>query len=83
MSEQVGWRGFVKALRTEAPRYAALLPQLPRLLHERLNDDLAAQAAPLLRELLIQQQRRNVWLAAIAILLTIALTFGAYVYFAS
>ncbi len=82
MSEQVGWRGFVKALRTEVPRYAALLPQLPRLLHERLNDDLAAQAAPLLRALLIQQQRRNIWLAVIAVLLAAALAFGAYTYFA-
>ncbi len=78
MSEQVGWRGFVKSLRTEAPRYAALLPQLPRLLHQRLNDDLAAQAAPLLRELLIQQKIRNAWLSVIALLLGVTLLFAAY-----
>ncbi|MHB1238536.1 MAG: ubiquinone biosynthesis regulatory protein kinase UbiB, partial [Gallionella sp.] len=30
MNEQVGWRGFVKSLRAEAPNYARLLPQLPR-----------------------------------------------------
>ena len=46
MSEQVGWRGFFKALRDEAPRYATLLPQLPRLLHQRLNDDLGQTSRP-------------------------------------
>ncbi len=82
MSEQVGWRGFLRTLRTEAPRYAALLPQLPRLLHKRLNDDPAAQVAPLLRELLVQQHKRNVWLSVIALLLAAALLFAAYTYFA-
>ena len=37
MNEQVGWRGFLKSLREEAPRYATLLPQLPRLLHRHLE----------------------------------------------
>jgi len=81
MSEQVGWRGLLKALRTEAPRYAAMLPQLPRLLHQRLNEDLAAQATPLLRELLIQQQTRNAWLSVITLLLATGLFFAAAVYF--
>jgi ubiquinone biosynthesis protein len=81
MSEQVGWRGFLKALRTEAPRYATLLPQLPRLLHERLNQDFAAQAAPILRELLIQQKKRNAWLMAIALLLGASVFLTAYIYF--
>jgi len=31
------WRGFLKSLREEAPRYATLLPQLPRLLHRHLE----------------------------------------------
>jgi ubiquinone biosynthesis protein len=81
MSEQVGWRGFIKALRTELPRYATLLPQLPRLLHQRLNVDLAAQVAPVLRELLVQQKKRNAWLSAIALLLGTALLFAVYTYF--
>jgi len=37
MNEQIGWRGFLKSLREEAPRYATLLPQLPRLLHRHLE----------------------------------------------
>ena len=56
MSEQVGWRGFIKSLLTEAPRYATLLPQLPRLLHQRLKDDLATQLTPLLLEMLVQRE---------------------------
>ena len=82
MSEQVGWRGFIKALRAEAPRYATLLPQLPRLLHQRLNQDLAAQTAPLLREMLLQQKKRNAWLSAIALLLGASLFFAVYTWFA-
>ncbi len=82
MNDQVGWRGFLKALRNEAPRYASLLPQIPRLLHQRLNDDLAAQTAPILRELLIQQRVRNAWLSVIALLLGATLFFTAYSHFA-
>jgi ubiquinone biosynthesis protein len=81
MSEQVGWRGFIKALRTEAPRYATLLPQLPRLLHERLKDDLATQLTPLLLEMLIQQKKRNAWLSVIALLLGVSVLLTAYIYF--
>ncbi len=79
MSEQVGWRGFIKTLRAEAPRYAALLPQLPRLLHQRLKDDLATQAAPLLLEMLIQQKKRNAWLSVIALLLAASVFLSAFI----
>ncbi len=69
MNEQVGWRGFVKALRAEAPNYAAILPQLPRLLHRRLTHDHSARSDETLRKILVQQQRYNVLLALIALLL--------------
>ena len=42
MNEQVGWRGLVARLEKEAPHYARLLPELPRLVHQAL----AAQARP-------------------------------------
>jgi len=45
MSEQVGWRAFVEGLKVEAPRYAHLLPELPRLVHQALQAQ-AAAAAP-------------------------------------
>ncbi len=67
MSEQVGWRGFLKAVRREAPNYATLLPQLPRLLHQRLHGNPHSQTEAVLRELVIQQRRRNLWLMLIAL----------------
>ncbi|MBI5658739.1 MAG: ubiquinone biosynthesis regulatory protein kinase UbiB [Nitrosomonadales bacterium] len=67
MGEQIGWRGFLKAMRKEAPNYATLLPQLPRLLHQRLSGDSSAQSEAVLRELVVQQQRRNRWLMVIAL----------------
>jgi ubiquinone biosynthesis protein len=42
MNEQVGWRGLLARIEKEAPRYAQLLPELPRLVHHAL----AARAAP-------------------------------------
>jgi ubiquinone biosynthesis protein len=65
MSEQVGWRGLLKSLREEAPHYATLLPQLPRLLHQRLHDNPNAQIEFTLQQLLQQQKRRNMLLTII------------------
>ncbi len=81
MNEQVGWRGFLRSLRTEAPQYASLLPQLPRLLHQRLKAD-PAESILLLRELLAQQKKRNAWLSVIALLLAASLLFAVFTYFA-
>ena len=43
MSEQVGWRGFVRRMRDEAPTWTVVLPQLPRLVHQALAQQAAAQ----------------------------------------
>ncbi len=56
MNEQVGWRGLVEHLKTEAPRYVQLLPQLPRLLHQALQPRPAVDAQ-LLAALLAEQRR--------------------------
>jgi ubiquinone biosynthesis protein len=56
MDEQVGWRGFLARLGNEAPRYAHLLPELPRLVHQSLQQR-AGDPVPLLRELLAEQRR--------------------------
>lgn len=66
MSEQVGWRGFLKTLKAEAPHYATLLPQLPRLVHQRLTENGNARIESLLGELVAEQKRRNGWLSLIA-----------------
>lgn len=69
MSEQIGWRGFVKSLKAEAPRYATLLPQLPRLLHNQLNSQTPEKLEQLLLALLAQQQKRNLILTVMALCL--------------
>ncbi|WP_435627843.1 ubiquinone biosynthesis regulatory protein kinase UbiB [Candidatus Ferrigenium straubiae] len=69
MNEQIGWRGFLKTLRTEAPNYATLMPQLPRVLHRRLTSDGSAQHAEMLHKILAQQKRNNTLLTLISLLL--------------
>jgi len=59
MSEQIGWRSFVRSLRNEAPRWANMLPQLPRLAHRSLTDDGSARIEQALQRLLAEQKRRH------------------------
>ena len=73
MNEQVGWRGFIKTLHEEAPHYATLLPQLPRLLHQRLNINPAQETENTLQQLLIQQKLRNKLLVVIVVILLLQL----------
>jgi ubiquinone biosynthesis protein len=61
MGEQVGWKGLIQRLKAEAPRYAHIFPQLPRLAHqaleraaERPNDN-----TELMKILILEQQRTN------------------------
>lgn len=69
MSEQVGWRGLLKSFREEAPRYATLLPHLPRLLQQRLQENPASGIEIAMQRMLVQQQRRNTLLTVIVGLL--------------
>ena len=64
MSEQIGPRKLFEQLRAEAPRYAKLLPQLPRLMHDFLENRPADHRRELL-ELLAAQKRTNRLLQAI------------------
>jgi ubiquinone biosynthesis protein len=60
MNEQVGWRALVQQLQDEAPNYAQLLPELPRLLHRALQQQgRPRDDAPLLAALLAEQRRTN------------------------
>jgi len=58
MIDQIGPKRLFAQLRAEAPRYAKLLPQLPRLLHEYLEHKPADHRRELL-ELLAAQRRTN------------------------
>ena len=80
MSEQMGWRALVKNLQAEAPKWAALLPQLPRLAHHALNENRLAQLEAGLTLMLRQQHTRNRWMGVIATLL--AITAATLVYLA-
>ncbi len=59
MNEQIGWRGVVERLKREAPRYAQLLPELPRLLHQALRQSRATADTAALQMLLVEQRRTN------------------------
>ncbi|NKE67273.1 ubiquinone biosynthesis regulatory protein kinase UbiB [Ramlibacter sp. RBP-2] len=58
MLEQIGPQKMLNELRDEAPRYAKMLPELPRLLHEYLSHRPADHRRELL-ELLAEQRRSN------------------------
>ena len=79
MNEQLGWRALVKNLQTEAPKWAALLPQLPRLAHHALNENRLAQLETGLTLMLRQQQARNKWLGVIAGLLAVLAVTSLYI----
>ena len=69
MNEQIGWRALLNNLKTEAPKWAVLLPQLPRLAHQSLNQNRLAGLETGLAALLLQQRARNRWLGILALLL--------------
>jgi len=76
MSEQVGWRGLLKNIRNEAPRWSALLPQLPRLLHQALSDRSSSNWQAMVMALLLSQKRHNrllAWVFASLLLILILL----------
>ncbi len=58
MSEQSGWRGWMRNLQQEAPYWAAALPQLPRLAHALLKHAHTEQNNTQL-QLLVKRQKRS------------------------
>jgi ubiquinone biosynthesis protein len=57
MQQQVGWPALVERLKKEAPHYAQLLPELPRLLNQTLRAHGTADRRAL--EALVAEQRRS------------------------
>jgi ubiquinone biosynthesis protein len=64
MNRQVGWAALVEGFQREAPRYAQLLPELPRLIHQALQPRPAAEQRTL-EQLLVEQRRTNRLLVSI------------------
>src|SRR5712664_2130692 len=52
MREQIGLKGLLRTLRNEAPRWATMLPQMPRLLHRALAGDGVERIERLLDDLI-------------------------------
>jgi len=63
MHEQIGVRGLLERFKREAPRYAKLLPELPRLVHRNLQQG-DTELRRELRAILQEQRRTNRTLAA-------------------
>lgn len=68
MRDQIGWRGLQRRLLAEAPYLVNALPELPRLIHQRLLSAPAEMDARF-RELGRAQRLRNVLLGVLALLL--------------
>jgi ubiquinone biosynthesis protein len=72
MAEQIGMQGLMDKLKEEAPRFAHILPTLPRLVHRALEQAVEVERADtaLLRMMILEQRRMNR-------LLLVALVIGA------
>jgi ubiquinone biosynthesis protein len=77
MINQVGPKKLMDQLRNEAPRYAKLLPELPRLLVDFLQNN-KSDANRWAQELLVEQKRTNRLLQAL-IYGTVGFVLGAVV----
>ena len=64
MEDQIGLRALERRLFAEAPYLVTALPELPRLLHQKLLAPAAASDAALM-QLAAAQKTRNRWLAAV------------------
>jgi ubiquinone biosynthesis protein len=72
MNEQVGWRALLRTLKNEAPYWAAMLPELPRLVHRALAGDRLGELRKSLDRLADESARRNDLTAFVAALLAVA-----------
>ncbi len=69
MNEQVGWRGLLRSVREEAPLWARMMPQFPRLAHRVLTQDSTARLEAAIERLGEAQRRQERMLGAIALAL--------------
>ena len=69
MSEQIGLRGFASRVQKEAPNWAVILPEFPRLVHQMLSENRNHELEKRMTDLVIEEKRQNRLLALIAILL--------------
>jgi ubiquinone biosynthesis protein len=80
MDEQIGWRGVIRHLRHEAPQWAGMLPQLPRLVHRALENNPTEQLSEI-RKSLDQLDRTQRFQSTVLLVLMILLAAVAGMYF--
>jgi ubiquinone biosynthesis protein len=68
MQDQLGWRALERRLREEAPFLLSALPQLPRLVYQKLSAPPPASEAAL-KDLAAAQRSRSIWLALLSAVL--------------
>jgi ubiquinone biosynthesis protein len=68
MEDQLGWRALERRLREEAPFLLSALPQLPRLVYQKLSAPPPASDVAL-REFAAAQRSRSMWLAVLSAVL--------------
>ncbi|HEY5861518.1 MAG TPA: ubiquinone biosynthesis regulatory protein kinase UbiB [Casimicrobiaceae bacterium] len=76
MEDQLGLRALQRRLLAEAPYLMSALPELPRLLHQRLLAPTVASDTAMM-QLAAAQKTRNRWLAVVALLLAIVIALLA------
>ena len=81
MSEQVGWRGVLRKLRTEAPAWSAMLPEIPRLMHRYLDDSDKNGLQQQMQQMIVAQERQLTRLATVAVVLSICLAAAVLMLF--
>ena len=69
MQDQIGFRGLLRNLKSEAPQWAAMLPQLPRLVHHALERDPSAQVRDRIEQLAAEQKHQTGLLLIVSLLL--------------
>jgi ubiquinone biosynthesis protein len=75
MREQVGFKGLLRTLRREAPHWATVLPELPRLLHRAMRGGRLGRIEGALDALLATERRRTRALEAAVLLLAALLAW--------
>jgi ubiquinone biosynthesis protein len=69
MAEQLGFRGLASRIQKEAPNWAIILPEFPRLIHQALSENRNDMLERKMTDLVIEEKRQNRLLTLIAILL--------------
>jgi ubiquinone biosynthesis protein len=75
MSEQIGWRGLVRALAQEGPLWATQLPRLPRLVLQALSPGREPPLVEELRRLNRLQRRQSILFGLMALALGLLLAW--------